>query len=273
MITGLVISDLSAKVNSDISELTLKLESSWSMDGASQIRFTVQDQKLQMLANRYFQVRRTVKYGNSTFEIASIEVQQGEGEAPNLVIEARNAAIQKMKRDKQPGAYQGVSGTDYARIVANKFGLKFVGEPTSKKKAVIQTSTGTKQDSVWDVLTRSASEAEFVTFESDGTLYFASQEWLLGKWANLALRYPSSDKDTLMLLEVPQCRRSEDDPLEADFRAVLARPNAKNLRPGMTVVLSGLYEFDGKYLISEVAYDEGIEEPVGIACRTAEKKK
>lgn len=273
MITGLVIQDLSTKVNSNISALTLQLESSWSMDGASQIRFTVQDHKLQMLANRYFQVRRKVKYGNSTFEIASLEVKQGDGQDPQLVIEARNAAIQAMKRDKNPGAYQGVSGTDYARIVADKFGLKFVGEPTSKKKAVIQTSTGTKQDSTWDVLTRSASEAEFVVFESDGTLYFASQEWLLGKWANLTMNYPSSDKDGLIFLEVPQCRRSEDDPLEAEFRATLARPNAKNLRPGMTVTLSGMYEFNGRYLINEVAYDEGVEEPVGIACRTAEKKK
>jgi hypothetical protein len=150
--------------------------------------------------------------------------------------------------------------------------LKFVGEPTSKKKAVIQASTGKQQDSVWDVLTRSANEAEFVVFESDDVLYFASEEWLLTKWGNHELRYPSQDGDGLLLLEVPECRRSEDDPRSAEFKAILARPIATSLRPGMTVKLSGMFEFDGNYLITDVAYDLGVGDPVGISARTVEKK-
>ena len=272
MIAGLVISDISAKLNSDISTLITKLEVSWSMDGASQIRFSVHDESLQLLKNKYFQVRRAVTYEASEFEIASLEVSQGESSTGLCTVEARTRAVQLMKRDKKPSAYGGVSATDYARMVADKFGLKFVGEPTSKKKAVIQTGTGTKQDSVWDVLQRSAQEAEFVTFESNGTLYFASQEWLLGKWANLTATYPSKDTDSLIFLEIPQCRRSEDDPLSAEFKAVFERTNAKNLRPGMTIILAGMYEFDGKYLITDIAYEEGINDPVGISARTVEKK-
>lgn len=272
MIKGLVISDVSSQVNSDISELTTKVEVSWSMDGASQVRFSAHDVGLKLLANNYFQVRRTVSYSGHEFEIASLEVLQGDGGDPLCTVEARSKAVQRMKRDKQPAAYGGVSGTEYAQIAANKFGLKFAGQTTAKKKAVIQASKGSKQDSVWDVLQRSASDAEFVTFESDGTLYFASQEWLLGKWGNASITYPSKDTDTLVLLEVPQCRRSEDDPLSADFRAVLNRVNAKDLRPGMTITLNGMYEFDGKYLITEVSYEEGIEDPVGISARTVEKK-
>lgn len=272
MIEGLVISDIAANLNSDISKLITKLEVSWSMDGASQIRFSAHDEGLVLLKNRYFQVRRTVAYASANFEIASLEVAQGDAAAGLCTVEARTQAIQKMKRDKQPSAYGGVSATDYARMVADKFGLKFVGEPTATKKAVIQTSTGTKQDSVWDVLQRSAQEAEFSAFESSGTLYFASQEWLLGKWANLTAAYPSPNTDSLVFLEMPQCRRSEDDPLSAEFKGIFDRTNAKNLRPGMTIILAGMYEFDGKYLITDVAYEEGINDPVGISARTVEKK-
>lgn len=272
MITELYITDLTALLNSNISERTISASMSWSADGASQLTFDVLDENLNMLANNYFQVRRSVLYEQSTFEIASLEVNQGAGMSPVCKIEARTEKVQKMKRDKNPKVYGGISATDYARIVAAKFGLDFVGEPTSKKKAVVQSSTGKQQDSVWDVLQRSAQEAEFITFESDNTLYFASEAWLLGKWGNHKMTYPSVDSDPFMFIEVPSCRRSEDDPRTAEFRAILARPNATSLRPGMTVVLDGMFEFNGNYLITDVSYDLGVGDPVGIAARTVEKK-
>jgi len=266
MIEGLVIEGIS-----DISELVSSMEISLTLDSVSQITFNVWDEKLELLANNYFQIRRVLTYNGIEFEIAAAELSQGLGKGGMHKIEARRRVIQQMKRDKSPQSYGGVSATDYARILAEKFGLKFVGQTTAVKRSIVKATSGNNAESAWDVLRRLAGEAQFSVFESEGTLYFASQEWLIQKWGNYEFRWPAPETGPFMMLEIPTCRRSDDDPNAAEFQASLARPNATGLRPGMTINLRGLYAYDGPYLISEVAYAEGEDTPVGISCKTPEK--
>jgi hypothetical protein len=271
MIKEINIVDLSVAVCQNIAEMVTSLDLSWTLDAVSQLKFEVHDPGFEMMKNNYFMVRRGILYANEVFEIASVETSQGPGAAPKHTVEARRAAVQGMKRDKSPEAYSGATATDYARIVANKFLLKFVGQPTAVKGAIIKANTPEDAESTWDVLNRLASEAKFVVFESNQVLYFASQEWLVGKWANITLRYPSPENDPYTILEIPTCRRSDDDITTAEIQLILDRTNAVNLRPGMTINLKGMYEFDLSYLITEVAYGDGDNMPVAVAARTPEK--
>jgi hypothetical protein len=269
VITGLSIEGVD---ESQLTPFVTSLDLSWTMDAVSQLSFTVLDQKKKMLLGNYFQIRRNLKYlDDPEFEIASHEIGGSAGEDIEHTMEVRRRPIQKMKRDKNTEGYSGITATDYAHGIADKFGLKFVGEPTATKRAVVQSASAGAKESVWDALARTAGEAKFVVFESDMTLYFCSEKWLLGKWANLTLNYPSLPTDGFQLLEVPKCRRSDNAESDIDFSASLAWQNAVNLRPGMTVSLVGLGEYDTQYLITEVSYDVGDGQPVNISARTPAK--
>jgi hypothetical protein len=247
---------------------------SWTMDAVSELSFSVDDPNMKMFKSNWFQVRRDMEFGGSFFEIAAVEVGPGQGQGAEVKIQARLRAIQRMKRDKEPKAIQGVTATDYAALAAQEFGLGFVGEATKTRRSV-QKATGSDSDeSIWSVVQRLAGEAQFSAFESDGTLYFASQEWLLGKWANIQIAYPSPASSPYQVLEIPSCRRSDDQPIDADGTMVLARSNTTlRLRPGMTMILSGMGEFDREYLLGEVTFDLEEPDPVGVSFKTPYRKQ
>lgn len=273
-IDDFVIEVLTTSQQASVKQALTEVSASWTMDAVTQITANLFDKELKMFYANYFMVRRLVRHQNLPFEIASVEVSQGDGNGGDITLECRRKEIQQMKRDKKPQAYGGVSATDYAAIVAGKFGLQFVGEPTATKRSITSTSSATNDESVWDVLARLAGEAQFQVFESDGTLFFASQEWLLGKWGNLTFTYPFDVSSPFQVLEIPNCRRSDDDPREAEVRFLLRRSETTMaLRAGMTVTLVGMGEFDQQYLISEVAYNLDNPEPIGVAVRTPVKKK
>ena len=225
-----------------------------------------------MINANYFQIRRDVSVNGEPFEIATIEISQGQGTSPLIRVQARRKAIQLMKRDKNPQAYGGGTATDYARAVAAGFGLRFEGQGTDKAAVQIQAAQNGESDSVWDVLKRNAGEAQFAVFESDGTLYFASEEWLLGKWANVGFNWPTTNPlDPFPIYQIPNCRTSDDDPKAAEIRFVVERTNGVNLRPGMTVNFNGINNFSGAYLIANVSYEMSAMEPVSVSARTPVK--
>ncbi len=256
----------------DVSRYTNSLSFDWTLDEVSQATFTVSDPSLKMIKGNYFQRRRELQFnGNGDFEIASCEISPGVGMVPRIKVEARRRAIQRMKRDKNVSAYANISSSQFAQIAAEKYGLRFRGEPTPEKKVVLQTSTKGDPESLWDVLKRCASDAQFALFESEGTLYFYSEIKLLGLWEDLQLHWPPKKNDELPLIEIPQIRASENDDMEAEFSAIIERGTSLNIRPGMTISLNGLGEFDRKYLVTQVQYEEGVDLPVVISARTAKK--
>jgi hypothetical protein len=278
----LTIGDLGRLQGTAVQQAITKLSTSFTMDSVSQISFEVWDQGLRMLNNNYFLVRRDVYYQGMLYEMAVIDISSGQGETPIVKIEARSKVCQMMKRDKDPESYGAASATDFARIVAERYGMAFVGEPTSTQRVITKGSSDSTDTSVWDVLKSSASSAQFVVFEADNTLYFASQQWLLDKWGAVDLGIfkvpvtfspPGSGNEVFTLVEFPNCRKSDDDPMQAEVRALVRRENGTKLRAGMTVVVDGINGFNGRYLITEVSFEENSPSPVSVSMRTPEKPK
>lgn len=279
-IPPLYVGDVSSFAANQINECVRKLELSWTLDLVSEMTFEVVDKDMFLYNRNSFLIRRDVLYENNLFEMSNISIRQDQGSSTIVSVKARKKVLQLMKRDKNPEAYGGSTATDFARLVAERYNLKFVGEPTSKSKVIGKSSGSSTDDSVYDVLKRSAGEANFVVFESDNTLYFASEQWLLGKWANVPITWPNYPINTLIApaspfytFGMPECEKSDDDPYAASFKVLVNRQNGKQLRPGMTVNLSGINGFDGQYLISEVGYEEGTNSPVAVSCRTPTKPK
>jgi hypothetical protein len=315
----IVIADnINATKSEDVGEFLLSAEINYSMTLASQLSFTVIDKDLRMLKNNAFQIGRTVFYETRTltdiytnnptvpvpitqiFEISSVNLSNGPGSSPQVQVNCYPKAIQQMKRDRKPKSISG-SGSEYVKRAAQKYGLKFYGEYTSKSHKFAASQSGKLSESVWDVITSIASEAKFVVFEADGYLFFASQRFLLKKWGiefttsikkdsnkklievkdwYIPLRYNQQPQtslgrlsDKFQLMQYPTLSLSDNSPFDGEGSAVINRVNATQIRPGMTVLLQDFGQFNGHYLITDVSFQELSPESVSIQFRKPEKEK
>ena len=324
---SLKIGNLSTAQMNNVASNLLTLEVNYSMDMANQLSFTVIDPGFEMGANNYFQVGRDIVYQstsiipirvasddtpiigrmNYTYEISRVSVAQNGSQSPVWSIEAMPKAVQQMKRDKKPGQISG-SGYTFAQNAAYKYGLKFVGEQSARIKSASKNSGDGQADSVWSVLTGIAGNSQYVCFVMDGTLYFASEKWLLHKWGTekiigaikkdkkgkeiinkktkLPERYPtkrfvpmeytrgeSANSRKIEVLALPNLSKGENDPMEGSGSLVVARDNGVQLRPGMTIRINNVPTLSGYFLITSVTYSEQTTDPVSIEFRTPERLK
>lgn len=276
--------DLATFAARDVTDAIVDFQVSLSLNQSSQISVSVVDPDFAFAKANYFQVRRDIFYRNLWFEISAVEVSRSDSIHPVYKLECRSKAVQLMKRDKKPEAYRGMAAYDFALTVSKRFGLKFVGERTTKKQAIVKGKNKNSDDSVWTVLQSLAQEQQFVCFESEGTLFFCSEKFLLGKWGDpnfdlfggkfIPFQYPEHNQpwqkkaeDKYVLLDMPSVRRSDDDIKAADGSILVDRANGVNLRPGMTIYLGGIPDFEALYIITDVQFNEGTPEPVKVQFR------
>jgi hypothetical protein len=326
--SSLQIGDLSEKVMATIAENLLTVNINYSMDMSNQLSFVVIDPGFEMAANNYFQVGRDVVYETTcikpiltgvmpdttgvpiiartrhTYEISSVSVQQNGTASPQWTVEALPKAVQQMKRDKKPGNIGG-SGYEFVRKAANKYGLNFVGEKSARIKSASKNSGDNQVDSVWTTITSIAGNSQYVVFVADGTLYFASEKWLMYKWGSekivgrakldkkgkpikdkkgtpqkypdkffIPLEYPPTTEANARKFEVlalPNLRKSENDPMAGTGTLLVSRGNGVALRPGMTMRINNVPTMNIYYLITSVSFGEQITDPVSVEFRTPER--
>lgn len=324
--TSLQIGDLTEKQMTVVAENMLSLQVNYTMDMASQLSFVVIDPGFEMASNNYFQVGRDLVYETTSiqkvqiaqspsatgesivsrmrhiYEISSVSVQQQGSASPQWSVEAMPKAIQQMKRDKKPGSIGG-SGYSFVQKAANKYGLKFVGEKSSRIKSASKNSGDGQQDSVWTVITNIAQQSQYVVFVADGYMYFGTQKWLMYKWGTekiegkpklkkgkpiikngvpekypdkffIPMEYPPTNERNSRRFEVlslPNLRKSENDPMAGDGSLLVARDNGVLLRPGMTIRINNVPTMNQFYLITSVTFGEQITDPVSVEFRTPER--
>jgi hypothetical protein len=91
--------------------------------------------------------------------------------------------VQKLKRDKGSKTFSEGSATAFASARARDIGLAFFGEKSASKGKIARVRNDSTDESTWDVLVRLAGDNQYWCFESDGRLFFCSQQFLLGKFA------------------------------------------------------------------------------------------
>jgi hypothetical protein len=287
-----------------VNDQLISMSVDYRMNMSTQLSFSIVDQDLKMFKSNFFQVGRRIKYSTKTisspnaegvvvpsvqsFEIATVTMSQGPGASPVFNITCYSTPIQQMKRDKNPKNISG-SGSEYARRAAAKYGLKFYGENTSKRKQISNASGSKQAESVWDVISGIATEAEFVVYEVDGYLIFASQKYLLKKWGTVrknikdkkAEKYipvyfnPDKNKQAkikptnqeIILLNYPTIDIRENSPFDAEGTLTVDRVNGTQLRPGMTIKMSDFGNFNGYYIIDGVSFSELSPDPVTVTFR------
>lgn len=322
--------DMNELIAEKMNESILSCQVNYSMDMVTEITLKIIDRDygnysqssrdvgVSFAAGNYFNIGRDVVYRTKTIEqstfdestkkssinlidllmeVAEISCDQEQSISPIWTIKCRTKAIQQMKRDKKAESITG-NGTDYVRAAAKKYGLKFVGETTTKSKKINKASGENEADSVWTVITNLAQQAKFKAFEVDGTLYFASMKWLMYKWGSDAIIYDAKVKDpknpgkeitkrqrrryiplvpgevgeAFELQKLPQMSKTDNSPMEATGSAQVSRTNGVAIRPGMTVFVGGIPTFTGYYLVTSVDFEERSPNPVGIQFQTPERK-
>jgi len=181
--------------NADISDRVSSMEVSLTADEASQLSLTVHDPGLEMLRANYFQMRQPVTYLGLNFEVAAMEVQQGNGQQ-QVSLSLRSRAIQTLKRQKnnQVGAGGGLTFVankarevglalfmEYSSPVSNS-NAAASGSSKTDKANTSQSSSGDANESAWDVIKRIAGDYKYIAFETDNRLFFCSEPFLLGKF-------------------------------------------------------------------------------------------
>lgn len=278
--------DLATFQSRDVTDAISSFEVSLSINQSSQVTVNVLDPEFALGKANYFQIRRDIFYRHMWFEISAVAIERSEAVHPMYTLECRSKAVQLMKRDKKPEAYRGMTGYDFASAMAKRFSLNFVGEKTTKKQSIVKGKSRNADDSVWTVLQGLAQEQKFVCFESENTLFFCSEQFLLGKWGDpkctygdfkfIPFFYPEAGdewaffkefNEKYILLEMPSVRRSDDDIKAAEGTLVVDRVNGIHLRPGMTIFLGGIPEFEAFYIITDVQFEEGTPDPVQVSFR------
>ena len=295
----LQLSDLYGQGLQTFKDNLISVSVDYGMDLDAEITIEVLDEDYKMFESNYFVVRTDITYRGRRYEIANVSTKPGQGGSPMITVKARNKGIQKMRRDKTPGSVTGSSGYEFAGNAARKFGFDFVGQKTSKTKSTFQARTGDGEESVYDVLKRTAGNNQFVVFEVDNVLVYGSQEFLLWKFGSSLLAGPNTKKYVPLLflpnktpeqlakeflltdaneyfqLETwPEFEAAENEPLAANGACNVLMPQGAALRAGHTALV-GPYPtyFFGGYLIDRVSFNEGSPAPVQIQFRTPEEPK
>jgi len=256
----------------------------YALTAGAEISVDFADYQGQMFLNNYFQIGTQYFYREEPFQMASVEVSQGEGEYWNVSCKLRTWQQQQMKEDLHPEVLKSANGYDFAKKLADKYGLEFIGEEVKGKQQEIKVKTKNNKESSWDVLQRSAGDNQYYAFIAQGSLFFCSPLFLLGQWGidetpgvkkklikYVPLVYPTPESETrFLLMGLPEMRSSFDSPKQAEGSAMLWRDNATQLRAGMTVFVKEMGIYDGAYIISSVDYAEGQPEPVSISFSTVE---
>jgi len=326
---SIFIGSLSDGIMENIDRSIIRVSVEYTMNEASQLSFDVIDtmsvnygswfkaegthpRRLELGANNYFQVGRDVGYETTTvnefsnlnqagifpkkqrqiFEIASVSFSQGPGASPLWQVKCYSKAIQQMKRDRNPGTIKG-TGSTFVKNAAEKYGLKYFGEETSKKQSITKASGDKHADSLWDVLSRLAQDSKFVLYEVDGYLVFASERFLLHKWGidsddivrirnpktkefedkptkYIPLQYPGVFKGAsgyFFAMQYPTINVSNNDPRYGDGSITVDRQNGTQIRPGMTAYVGDVPGSNGYYLIDSVSFADREPDPVSVSFR------
>lgn len=73
---------------------------------------------------------------------------------------------------------------------------------------------------------------------------------------------------TVYPLEMPRLRKSDDDFNAATLSMQLDPENGDRLRPGMTITITDIPDFENHYIVTEVRWNEGTPDAVAITART-----
>jgi len=240
----------------------------------SELKLRLYDPGFKMLNSNYFMIGRrvafvlpdtlvvedsggddvTVSVKTVDFEIAAVSVEHGASDT--VMVTARNRKMQQMRREKGQESFGRISPTAFAAAAAARFGLQFFGEDTPVDGNIVREQTEQKDESTYDVLVRLAREAEFMFFEANGVMFFASEEFIISRQPSIEVTVPSNEDDPFFAANLT-VRRSVDSKDSASTCNInmIKSTSSITVFPGLGLTIKGLNNFDKKFMVDRVSFD------------------
>jgi murein DD-endopeptidase MepM/ murein hydrolase activator NlpD len=259
------------KLKANVVENVLKADVSMSSSEVTQLRLSIrEDEDFTLTKSGLFvagsptTTGSAITYGDLEFEVRAIDIAP-RGTDHALDVTARSWGAGILRRQRGARVRRNLSPTDYAALAAKSADLEFVGQPTGKRKAIPRQ----KNDSEWQTLQRLASEIGGVCFEAAGVLYFGQPTYLIEHTEQVVVDWKGKDTDE-SIDALPTCRRSGDDEKGLATVSVPMRgPVSEQARPGMSMPLSGIPKFEGRYMVTDVNMSLADGSPVVVSAATA----
>lgn len=252
----------------------------------SQISFSVYDPGFNMLNNNFFLIGRRVefgiypgdldtdvpvdsdlldlKYSPTSFEIVAIEASYAQHDI--VRVTARSAGMQALKKEKGQQSFGRISPTAFAEQAAERVNLRFFGEFTNVEGNIVREQNDDKDESTYDVLKRLASEAEFMFFESNNVLFFASEKYIIENQPRITLNLPSNDNDSFYVSNLTVRKSTDSKDSSATIQVnLLKNTSSVTLFPGVGVEVKGLNGFTLPFMVDKVNYDASASGFVSIS--------
>lgn len=229
-----------------------------SVSQVSQLSFAIADPDMSLLRSGLFKKGTTLRYHGQAFVVAVRGLEEAGGR-PALTVTARSRGAQRMKKQKGALVRRDMSPTHFIGNHARYAGLRFVGQPSSRRKAVFRKGKklGGEMESSWEAAVRYAGELGFIVFEAQDTLYFGRPRWLIDRLGGVTIRW-RGQKTRGHLYQVPAMRDSDDDVSRGHTGTLTLHPDlAERLMPGRRCLLSGVGPFSGQYMASSLRMDLG----------------
>lgn len=258
-----------AKLKANVARAVTSASLELATGAVTELKLTLSDPDLELLASRLFvpgtdrKAGSPVDYMDLKLEVAAVELNGGV-----LTVSARSLGAQKLRRARGKLVRKGLSPTDWARLEAKAAGLKFVGEPSPKRRQIVRQA-GDDPETSWDTLGRLAEELGYITFEAAGVLYFGRPSWLADRAERrLRVAWKGADTDP-RILTMPACRRTGDNSRKvAEVNVELTGELGDDVRPGHRLTLDGIPTFDGRYLVDSVTIELDDAAPVAVKAST-----
>jgi len=221
----------------------------------SEIRFAVHDPGFRMHNNNYFMIGRTVRYINQTFEIAAVALAHTNNDS--CEVTARLQATQQMRRDKGAMDFGEISPSSFASMMATKFGLKAFIEDSAVDGSIVREAEDKKEESTFDVLQRLAGKLNFRFFEANGTLFFASQSFLVKNQPSFTINVPSGATDAFYANSIAVRRSADGEQAATAQVSLLQNTSTLSIFPGSSFKINGLSHFTGTFMVDRVGFTVG----------------
>jgi len=260
--------------NVTVRESILSAQFDLSAKMVSEMQIKLYDPGFKMLNSNYFVIGRriafalpstlevedsgggelTVSIQTVDFEIAAVSIEHGS--VDTVRVTARSRKMQQMRREKGQESFGKISPTAFAAATAARVGLEFFGEDTPVDGNIVREQTEQKDESTYDVLTRLAREAEFMFFEANGVMFFASEEFILENQPSIEINVPSNQSDPFFAANLTVRRSADSKDSASTFNVNLVKSTSSiTVFPGLGVNIKGLNNFDKKFMVDRVSYD------------------
>lgn len=260
-----------ARLKANVVENVLRAELSLSSSEVTQLTLSIREDEAFTLtksglfyAGGLTTAGSKINYQDLELEVRAVELAP-RGTDHALTVTARSWGAGILRRQRGKRVRHKISPTSYAALAAKSAGLKFLGEASAKRKAIPRQSG----ESEWQTLQRLAGELGYVCFEAAGVLYFGRPTYLIARTKQVPVNWRGKSTDQ-SVDALPTCRRSGDDAKGLATVSVPMRgPIAETVRPGMGLPLTGIPQFEARYMVTAVTMSLADGTPVTVDAATA----